>query len=641
MKLARLVIQNFRCLREVEIPLDDVTVLIGENNTGKSAVLEALQVCLRRSPGPRRSAPVQEYDFYMADRDADPRASPGITIQADFTERQPDEWPEAVVQTLANILQPEPDSDLNHIRVRFTCRFEPELRDYAADWEFLNLEGQAIRPPGGPADKLRLLHRHAPVHYLSALRDAAEQFSSRSGLWAPLLRSLEIPAEQRQELEASLDGLNSRLLTADPRLGRVTGTLEHVDRVMAESGGQCVSVRALPFKIWDLMSRAQVVIRSGDQGAELPLGHHGQGVQSLSVLLLFRAYIENYLETQEAGTVEPILALEEPEAHLHPQAARALWDEIRSLPGQTLVATHSPYFVQHVPFRNLRVLRRTRQGTQVFWLRTRFTTVVAAGCDGLERFCKGRDFLEYDTASGRLTTTARIDEDDYRKLLRAMPKEAQRIKSLREEAAAHVSDEEIAKIESAARRVRGEILFARAWILCEGETDLLLLYRFAEMLGQPLDRHGVSVIDWGTGTGEPAGFAALARALGFSWWVLCDGDSAGDNYIRSVRNRGFADDEIARRIVQLPGVDLEDYLIGHGFSGELTEVARTLGFRSSQPPSGSCLYKRELAEFIKAEHKTAAARLLCDRLRAQGAGAECVPALLAGLIEKAVKADGP
>jgi putative ATP-dependent endonuclease of OLD family len=49
-KIRRLHIRNFRCLRDVEIPLDDVTVLIGENNAGKSALLDALRLALR---GPR------------------------------------------------------------------------------------------------------------------------------------------------------------------------------------------------------------------------------------------------------------------------------------------------------------------------------------------------------------------------------------------------------------------------------------------------------------------------------------------------------------------------------------------------------------------------------------------------------------
>ncbi|HIJ85371.1 MAG TPA: AAA family ATPase, partial [Magnetococcales bacterium] len=47
MKLRRLQIENFRGITKLDMSLKDTTVLIGENNTGKTAVLEALRFALR------------------------------------------------------------------------------------------------------------------------------------------------------------------------------------------------------------------------------------------------------------------------------------------------------------------------------------------------------------------------------------------------------------------------------------------------------------------------------------------------------------------------------------------------------------------------------------------------------------------
>ena len=58
----------------------------------------------------------------------------------------------------------------------------------------------------------------------------------------------------------------------------------------------------------------------------------------------------------------PVLALEEPETHLHPQAARTLWSHVSNLPGQKVITTYSPYFVQHLPFRDLRLIRLGNDG---------------------------------------------------------------------------------------------------------------------------------------------------------------------------------------------------------------------------------------------------------------------------------------
>ena len=42
--LARIIIENFRCLRSVDVPLKPLTVLIGPNDSGKSTFLEALKL---------------------------------------------------------------------------------------------------------------------------------------------------------------------------------------------------------------------------------------------------------------------------------------------------------------------------------------------------------------------------------------------------------------------------------------------------------------------------------------------------------------------------------------------------------------------------------------------------------------------
>ncbi len=635
MRLAHLHIRNFRCLRDVEIPLDDVTVLIGENNAGKSAVLDALRLALRGGPN-QRAPSVREYDFHLADRTSDPREVGEIQVELVFEETQPEQWPDRVVQDLNELIQLDVARDRQFIRLGLKCSFEEGAAEPKATWRFLNQDGDEIRVKNGPQEGLRRLLRYVHLHALAALRDAGEHFSQRSGIWAPFLRSLAISEADRAYLEASLEELNRRLLASDPRLAQVTQTLEGMGNVVTGVGGHEVMVQALPMKPWELMSRAQVAVRAGQDRPELPLDRHGQGIQTLAVLFLFRAYIEHLMASQTDEGAEPLLTVEEPEAHLHPQSARALWSEIRSMPGQVVVTSHSPYFVQLVPFRKLRLLRRTAEGTKVFWLRDSCSVQASPNEIKLQQCCQNHpETYSYEPTSGRLTVSARIGDEDFRRLLKASPNDAQALRNLQSQAACLISDEELIPLESAVRRIRGEILFARAWILCEGETDLVLLQTMADLLGQPLDRHGISLVDRSGGPSSLGALASLARAFGFPWFALCDGDGAGCSYIKELRKQGFGEADISARTLQLPeGQDIERFMVVNGFRDDLVEVATDLtGTAFSQ--AGLDFEAR--LDSVLDNHKPKWARALSRRLLGQKAGPERVPTILRQFLERVIE----
>ena len=80
MKLRQIAVRNFRCLRDVVVPVSDSTVLVGENNTGKTALLDALRIALTRS-GSTRSSPFSEYDYYMETNADSPKTSEGIVVE--------------------------------------------------------------------------------------------------------------------------------------------------------------------------------------------------------------------------------------------------------------------------------------------------------------------------------------------------------------------------------------------------------------------------------------------------------------------------------------------------------------------------------------------------------------------------------
>ena len=475
-RITLLRIRNFRSLVDVTLPLTRAVVIIGENNTGKSAVLDALRFALSR-PGGRRVQPT-EYDFHMADSGDDPRTSEGIIVELVFSENAPDEWPETIVQRLLPVIQTHAAKDIRSIYLRYTYKFSAATKSYGARWEFTNARGEELKGKGVlGSDVMPFLLKVTPPFYLSALRDVSDEFSPRSQFWGRLLRALDIPEAEQVSIQEELEEINERILAADPRLKRVTDTLELLQKVVGAAAKDTVSVRAVPLRIWDLLQKADVVLKAKGTTTALPLIRHGQGVQSLAVLFLFQAFVEHLLEDADKGS-EPLLSLEEPEAHLHPQAARALWQQINGLSGQKLVTSHSPYFVQHVPFRNVVVLRRVGARTKSYWLPSVYSVRIPGSAE-LDAFvAKHAAKYAYDFETQELEVTGSVDDSEFKGLLACFTDKATRaerqaaLRDLRDRSANYISQEELDQLETFARRIRGEVLFARGLVAVRGPERL-------------------------------------------------------------------------------------------------------------------------------------------------------------------------
>ena len=622
MRVTRIEIQNFRSIKHLVVDLGETTVFVGPNNAGKTAILDALRIALTRRWG-QRGTGFTEYDVHLAGDDDDPKASPGVSIEIHAQESEPKEWPDGVAEDLDQIVQLDPHTGLHSITLRTRCEWSKESRAFEPSWEFLNVAREPLAGRGARRVNLDRFWRYLPVFYLGALRNVGDEFSPRSQFWGKLLKALEIPAGLESRARRVLDLLNRRLLKADPRLQKISETLLGVTRIAARDRKGELKPSMVPLKMWDLLSKAEIILRNEPDSPWLPLLRQGQGIQSLSVIFLFRAFVEHLVRELYERDSEPVLALEEPETHLHPQAARTLWPHVKELPGQKIVTTHSPYFVQHVPFRDLRLVRLTQEGTQVKSLPASFSASVPV-LDGLDAVVKRSDGrLKY--ASGTLTVTGAIDERTWRALLKCCGRHERRaelvhaMKELRDRSSLHIGDDELQSLETYARRMRGEIFFAERWLIVEGQADYLIVHALADAMDYNLNSHGVSVID-AQNNGNPATFAALARAFDIPWLAVFDGDGEGKGYVDDIAKRGFPPQELMRRCRTHEADDLEAQLVANGLDPELREILKKLGVQGAAD-----LTNDELLARMK-KKKIGCAALLAVHLRENPASASRAPA---------------
>lgn len=599
MKLREVKIKNFRCLVDVTIPIGDATVLVGENNTGKTALLDALRIILTRgSTG--RGIPFDEYDYHMTKKADSPQTSEGIIIELWFREDAPDEWPDSLIQAISDIIQTDPIRDLDAIGLRLSCKYDSIPKQIVPKWEFLALDGQPLGGKGASPANLTKFLSYIRLFYLSALRDSDNEFSHRSQFWGKILRDLKIGEEQRKTLSEELSKLNEALLKADPRLNQVKTSLEKIQKIVSGNGTQKTDIQALPLKPWELMSKSEVVIRGRGGEVDFPLSRHGQGIQSLSVLFLFQAYIDVLLKPTFQAETEAILALEEPEAHLHPQATRSLALNLGELKSQKIISSHSPYFIQEIPLTQIRMFRRKGASSKVLWIKSNFSAMVPNVQD-LSQFCSDNaPKYEYAENTSMLTVNGRMEEKEYRKLVSIYPKQQDvhsALKKLYLESQMHLSSNDLAALETYAKRIRGEVFFARAWLLCEGQSEYLLLRYFGELIGKPLDRYGVTVIDF-QNNGSPGAFVALAQTYEIPWLLACDNDTAKPNFIKQIKHCGLGNDEVNMLVRPLPEKDLEMFLVKNGFMNDYLQLLTGRNIKLMKK-SGEEGFEEEIASNIQ------------------------------------------
>ena len=541
MKITTLHIENFRGIRRLDLDLDEMTVLVGENNSGKTEVLDALRLCLR-DLGPRRRVVFDALDFHLADAEAEPASADPIRIEITFSEQSKDVWDNTLVRRLNrdNVLQVD-DDERRHVILRVTCEYDPASQDFAQDWAFLNLDREPLATVGERA--LTGLQREVSYFYLQALRDARCHFGEKGPFWRPFLKDTQLPTEKKAELERMIREVNELVVNSHDSFERVHDGLRRVQDVVPLAAGDVVSIEAVPGRIYDMLANARINLGTIG-GAKIPVGRHGEGTQSLAVLMLFAAFLEAWPEGA------PIVALEEPEAHLHPSAIRALQRLVRNFSGQKLLSTHSGELLAETEIHQIRRLARTGEGIRSY----------------------------------------RIPSD-------------------------LLSAEETRKFNYHVRQARGELLFARCWLLVEGETESWVYPAAARASGIDLHREGIRVVEYRHS--DVGLLVKVANQLGIVWYCVGDDDGEGrrtrdrlKDYLRSA--------EEADRMV-FPYEDIEIHLLGNGYEHVYETFMPEQNRTRIESEPGEPDYWKEYAGHFPNRYKTRAAAAVAIEMEDRGA----------------------
>ena len=349
--ISEVLVSNFRNILDVRVPLErGTTFLVGENNAGKSSFLLAVATAC----GVRRAT---HDDLHRTSETIASTATVDLIIRSAGVE-----FAEAVAQRLSGNYGagPEP-GEWTAIRTRLVASRESSFLN--ARRSFLSWDA----PSGGWVETRRApspqVMELLAAHLVEASRDISADVLSRTSDWGRVLADLGVSETDRRRLESSLTDLSGSLQEASPTLDTLSEELLRMQD--AQSGIDEVELRPLPGRLEDLARSMDILVGTGHGMAALPMRLQGLGSRSLAALRVFNALCQLRVGVDQGVRPHVVTLLEEPEAHLHPQAQAAVHQFIRDLPGQVVVATHSNVLIGEVDLQAVRILRTSENGTQI------------------------------------------------------------------------------------------------------------------------------------------------------------------------------------------------------------------------------------------------------------------------------------
>ncbi|MEQ8763234.1 MAG: AAA family ATPase, partial [Planctomycetota bacterium] len=447
MHLSRLTLRNFRQFGDGDDKLDiafsrGVTALVGRNDSGKSAVIDAIRYALLTRD--QNYIRVQPEDFHI---DGSGRQADEIFIRCELSGLNDDEkgafaeylsYHGADVTLIVNWAARRRSQSPSARRwVDVSVRsglngagptFEASVRDLLSSTYLRPLRDAAREMSSGRGSRLAQILANVPgisegeAFDEAALPDDPDAVGKLSLLG--LADYLRHSVKNHQGVSGAEEAINTQYLSSlflkgDSLLGRID---------LTEGGSEAMRLR-------QILERLELGLH--DEPTSTARGYYGLGSNNI----LYMACELLLLGRESEGL--PLLLIEEPEAHLHPQrqlrlmgflssaAAGKVKDSPRAV--QVILSTHSPNLASAIPLENLVVLEGGR------------ALPLAAG-------------------------QTKLDISDYRFLERFLDV------------------------------TKANLFFAHGVIVVEGDAEALLIPTVARLLGTDLTEHGISVVNVG-GTG--------------------------------------------------------------------------------------------------------------------------------------------
>ncbi|MCC6360817.1 MAG: ATP-dependent endonuclease [Phycisphaerales bacterium] len=409
MKLIRFQVRNYKGIEHAELLWDDILVLIGDNNCGKSSVLQALALFLSgsavrdellfRNKCTDESNAIELIGEFTAlsEKEKENKAVQGrmdgdkwilkkkFWCEADgeggeekwkemYYSFSPKEsfadWPESTASwnafneaykpLLENIpggKGTKPNREKLDALREIVKQEKPELVQLsAADW---------VQNPGGGGNWKSNANSILPKHvWVKAVHEAADSLDSKDKtaygqligliIEKKLMQRAEL-AKLKDELQKTLDLIGMDEADPTKQAQEIRDVQNQINQRLDAVISGIVSIHIDPLQIPEvILPSTYLLVRDHKDAIATRAEHQGHGLQRSLIMALLQVLADEQRQDEQAGDANQqarsvILAIDEPELYMHPQMERKMRDALYALASsqrfQVICTTHSPVFL--------------------------------------------------------------------------------------------------------------------------------------------------------------------------------------------------------------------------------------------------------------------------------------------------------
>lgn len=358
--LKKIRIHGFRGLLNFEMDLEPITVITGTNNAGKTSFLKALQIVFGNISF------LSKEDFSIINESLNEKIVIDVLIipvddefiQIDnFSE----EWETLFTEEKITIdAEGKQFINLRTVVTIDNLKNAIKTKQYIQDeWvDFKDAAGLNWYDTDNGVEKA-FFYENIPFFYINADRDIIEDIKLKSSYLGKLLSNIEYAPADILSIEAQIKALNEQAVNSSDILSRIETSLKELDTAM-DNVNNGVNISPFPKKVRDLNKGISI------QYSDFSMEYHGMGTRSWSSLLTLKSFVTQLSQSLEAlgEPFYPLVAIEEPEAHLHPNAQKKLYAQIASIPGQKIISTHSTYIAASANLNEIRNVYKNTDGVK-------------------------------------------------------------------------------------------------------------------------------------------------------------------------------------------------------------------------------------------------------------------------------------